>query len=107
AEAGLWVDLHRLPAPASLADLLALVGRLNASPAHDGILVQSPLPAALGRGAAQQVFDTIDPAKDVDGFHPVNVGRLVQGRAHLAPCTPAGVMEMLARSGITIGGTRA
>ena len=51
-------------------------------------------------GAAQKVFDAIDPAKDVDGFHPVNVGRLVQGRAHLMPCTPVGVMEMLDRSAI-------
>ena len=63
---------------------------LNASDEHDGILVQSPLPAAMGRDAAQRVFDAIDPAKDVDGFNPVNVGRLVQGRAHLAPCTPSG-----------------
>jgi methylenetetrahydrofolate dehydrogenase (NADP+)/methenyltetrahydrofolate cyclohydrolase len=56
----------------------------------------------MGRGAAQRVFDTIDPAKDVDGFHPANVGRLVQGRAHLAPCTPLGVIEMLDRSRIEI-----
>ena len=54
----------------------------------------------MGKGAAQQVFDAIDPAKDVDGFNPVNVGRLVQGRAMLAPCTPSGVIEMLDRSGI-------
>jgi methylenetetrahydrofolate dehydrogenase (NADP+) / methenyltetrahydrofolate cyclohydrolase len=69
--------------------------------------VQSPLPAAMGKGAAQQVFDAIDPAKDVDGFNPINVGRLVQGRALLAPCTPSGVIEMLERSGIAIAGTRA
>ncbi|MEO7274802.1 MAG: bifunctional 5,10-methylenetetrahydrofolate dehydrogenase/5,10-methenyltetrahydrofolate cyclohydrolase [Vicinamibacterales bacterium] len=106
-ESGLWVDLQRLPARASLDQLLALVQRLNASDAHDGILVQSPLPAAMGKGAAQQVFDAIDPAKDVDGFNPVNVGRLVQGRAVLAPCTPSGVIEMLDRSGIAIAGTRA
>ena len=61
----------------------------------------------MGRGAAQRVFDAIDPAKDVDGFHPVNVGRLVQGRAHLAPCTPSGVMAMLDRFGIAIAGARA
>ena len=73
-ESGLWVDLQRLPATASLDDLLALVRRLNESERHDGILVQSPLPAAMGKGAAQQVFDAIDPAKDVDGFNPVNVG---------------------------------
>ena len=106
-ETGLWVDLQRLPASASIDDLLALVDRLNRSPSHDGILVQSPLPAGMGRGAAQRVFDALDPAKDVDGFHPVNVGRLVQGRAVLAPCTPSGVIEMLERSGIRIAGARA
>lgn len=107
SESGLWVDLQRLPAGATLEALLALVARLNASDAHDGILVQAPLPAAMGRGAAQRVFDAIDPAKDVDGFNPVNVGRLVQGRAALMPCTPSGVIEMLSRSGIAIAGTRA
>lgn len=106
-ESGLRVDLHRLPADALLSDLMAMVERLNASDAHDGILVQSPLPAAMGKGAAQKVFDVIDPSKDVDGFHPVNVGRLVQGRAHLIPCTPSGVIEMLERSDIRIAGSRA
>lgn len=106
-ESGLWVDLQRLPADATLEQLLAVVVRLNASDAHDGILVQAPLPAAMGRTAAQQVFDAIDPAKDVDGFHPVNVGRLVQGRALLMPCTPSGIIEMLVRSGIPIAGTHA
>jgi methylenetetrahydrofolate dehydrogenase (NADP+) / methenyltetrahydrofolate cyclohydrolase len=106
-ESGLWVDLQRLAATASLDDLLAVVERLNLSPAHDGILVQSPLPAAMGRGAARRVFDAIDPAKDVDGFNPVNVGRLVQGRAQLMPCTPSGVIELLVRSGIPIAGADA
>ena len=106
-ESGLWVDLQRLPATATLDDLLGLVHRLNLSDRHDGILVQSPLPAAMGKAASQLVFDTIDPAKDVDGFHPINVGRLVQGRAHLAPCTPSGVIEMLIRNDIPIGGSRA
>jgi len=106
-ESGLWVDLQRLPAGARLSELLALVETLNASGRHDGILVQSPLPAAMGKGAAQQVFDAIDPRKDVDGFNPVNVGRLVQGRAVLAPCTPSGVIELLDRSGIRIAGARA
>jgi methylenetetrahydrofolate dehydrogenase (NADP+)/methenyltetrahydrofolate cyclohydrolase len=106
-DSGLWVDLQRLSANATLAQLLALVEGLNASDAHDGILVQSPLPAAMGKTAAQQVFDAIDPAKDVDGFNPVNVGRLVQGRAVLMPCTPSGVIEMLVRSGITIAGAHA
>ena len=105
--AGLRVDLERLPATASIDDLLQLVARLNASREHDGILVQSPLPAAMGKHAAQRVFDAIDPDKDVDGFHPVNVGKLVQGRAHLKPCTPSGVIEMLDRSGLAIAGRHA
>jgi methylenetetrahydrofolate dehydrogenase (NADP+)/methenyltetrahydrofolate cyclohydrolase len=106
-DSGLWVDLQRLPATAAIGDLLALVARLNGSPVHDGILVQAPLPAAMGRSATQRVFDAIDPAKDVDGFHPLNVGRLVQGRAHLVPCTPSGVIEMLERSAIPIARRRA
>jgi methylenetetrahydrofolate dehydrogenase (NADP+)/methenyltetrahydrofolate cyclohydrolase len=106
-DAGLWVDLQRLPATASLEELLALVRRLNASDRHDGILVQSPLPDAMGKQASQRVFDAIDPDKDVDGFHPVNVGRLVQGRAHLKPCTPAGVIEMLDRAGVAMAGKHA
>ena len=106
-ESGLRVDLNRLPTTASLGELLSLVERLNASDVHDGILVQSPLPDAMGKGAAQRIFDAIDPSKDVDGFHPVNVGRLVQGRAHLMPCTPSGVIEMLERSDIRIAGTHA
>ena len=106
-DAGLWVDLQRLPATASLDELLALVAFLNGSDRHDGILVQSPLPDGMGKHASQRVFDAIDPGKDVDGFHPVNVGRLVQGRAHLKPCTPSGVIEMLDRSGLPIGGRHA
>ena len=106
-ESGLEVELLRLPATATLAELLALVVRLNGSDVHDGILVQSPLPSGMGKDAAQRVFDTIDPAKDVDGFHPVNVGRLTQGRPHLAPCTPSGVIELLDRSGIAVAGRRA
>jgi methylenetetrahydrofolate dehydrogenase (NADP+)/methenyltetrahydrofolate cyclohydrolase len=106
-EAGLRTDLERLPATASLADVLALVDRLNRSDAHDGILVQSPLPAAMGPDAERRVFDVIAADKDVDGLHPMNVGRLVQGRATLASCTPSGVIELLERSGITIAGARA
>jgi len=107
AGSGLLVDLQRLPGTATLDDLLALVDALNRSERHDGILVQAPLPASMGRGATQRVFDAIDPGKDVDGFHPVNVGKLVQGRAILAPCTPSGIIEMLDRSGIPIAGARA
>jgi methylenetetrahydrofolate dehydrogenase (NADP+) / methenyltetrahydrofolate cyclohydrolase len=107
ADAGLRADLERLPASASLADLLALVDRLNRSEAHDGILVQSPLPAAIGPDAERRVFDAIRPEKDVDGLHPLNVGRLVQGRGSLISCTPAGIIELLERSAIAIAGARA
>ena len=106
-EAGLRAYLERLPDTAALADLLALVDRLNRSDAHDGILVQSPLPAAMGEDAERRVFDVIDPRKDVDGFHPVNVGRLVQNRATLAACTPSGIIELLERSNVPIAGSRA
>ena len=106
-EAGLEVRIHRLAADTSLDGVLGAVQGLNVNPDCDGILVQSPLPSALGRHATQQVFDTIDPAKDVDGFHPHNVGLLVQGRAVLAPCTPSGVMELLRREFIQVAGRRA
>ena len=106
-ESGLRADIEQLPATASLSSLLALIARLNGSGVHDGILVQSPLPAAMGADAEQRVFDALDPAKDVDCFHPENVGRLVQNRAVLAPCTPSGIIELLDRSNIPISGTRA
>jgi methylenetetrahydrofolate dehydrogenase (NADP+) / methenyltetrahydrofolate cyclohydrolase len=107
AEAGLRADLERLPATATLNSLMAVVERLNRSDAHDGILVQSPLPAAMGDDAERRVFDAVSPEKDVDGLHPLNVGRLVQNRASLVACTPSGVIELLERSGITIVGARA
>jgi len=107
SEAGFRADLERLPESASLPDVLALVGRLNASPVHDGILVQAPLPKGLGPDASPRVFDTIAPEKDVDGFAPVNVGRLLQGRPTLVPCTPLGIIELLTREGIPIAGRRA
>jgi methylenetetrahydrofolate dehydrogenase (NADP+)/methenyltetrahydrofolate cyclohydrolase len=106
-EVGLRADLERLPSTASIDELLVLVERLNRSEVHDGILVQSPLPAAMGGHAERQVFDAIDPRKDVDGLHPINVGYLVQNRATLASCTPSGVIELLERSGIQIAGARA
>ena len=106
-EAGLRADLDQMPATTTLAELLAVVERLNRSEAHDGILVQSPLPAAMGDDAERRVFDAIRPDKDVDGLHPVNVGYLVQNRASLVSCTPAGVIELLDRSGVTIAGARA
>jgi len=106
-EAGVRADLSRLQATASLAELLEIVERLNRSEAHDGILVQSPLPEAMGPDAERRVFDAIRPDKDVDGFHPINVGRLVQNRATLVAATPSGIVELLERSNITIAGARA
>jgi methylenetetrahydrofolate dehydrogenase (NADP+) / methenyltetrahydrofolate cyclohydrolase len=106
-EGGIRADVERMPATASLSDVLALVARLNRSDAHDGILVQSPLPEAMGADAERLVFDAIDPAKDVDGFHPVNVGKLVQNRATLVACTPSGIIELLERASIAISGARA
>lgn len=107
AETGLKVGVHRLPAETRLDDLLRLVGQLNDRADLDGILVQSPLPAAMGAGAAQRVFDTIDPTKDVDGFHPHSAGLLMQGRPALAPCTPSGIIELLDRERVPIAGRRA
>lgn len=106
-EAGLWVDAHRLPPTASLQDVLALVERLNRSDRHDGILVQDPLPDAMGSDAARRVVDAIDPRKDVDGFHPISVGRLVQNRPTLVPCTPSGVIELLDHAKVAISGAHA
>ena len=106
-DAGVRADLDRLPHDASLSQLLDVVDRLNRSDAHDGILVQSPLPEAMGAGAERRVFEAISPAKDVDGFHPINVGRLVQNRAALVACTPSGIIELLERSAVPIAGARA
>jgi methylenetetrahydrofolate dehydrogenase (NADP+)/methenyltetrahydrofolate cyclohydrolase len=106
-EAGFRVDLERMPATASLADVLALVERLNRSDLHDGILVQAPLPKAMGAGAQQRVFDTIAAEKDVDGFGAESVGLLVQNRPKLVACTPAGIIEMLERERIPIAGRHA
>jgi methylenetetrahydrofolate dehydrogenase (NADP+) / methenyltetrahydrofolate cyclohydrolase len=103
-EAGFRVDLERMPATASLNDVLSLVARLNASDVHDGILVQSPLPKAMGSGAEQRVFDTIAVEKDVAGFSAESVGLLVQKRPKLVACTPSGVIELLNREHIPIAG---
>lgn len=107
SESGIAVHAHRLPAATSLEELLALVDTLNRDDRVDGILVQDPLPEAMGRGAAQRVFDAIAPGKDVDGFHPENAGRLSQGRVSLAPCTPSGVIELLERENIPMRGAHA
>jgi methylenetetrahydrofolate dehydrogenase (NADP+)/methenyltetrahydrofolate cyclohydrolase len=106
-ESGLRAELVRMPSTATLDDLLRVVDRLNRDDGCDGILVQSPLPEAMGSEAERRVFDALDPAKDVDGFHPVNVGRLVQNRAALVACTPSGIIELLERSSIPIAGRRA
>lgn len=106
-ELGVRADLERLPATASLLQLIDVVERLNRSEVHDAILVQSPLPESMGPGADRRVFDAIRPDKDVDGFHPMNIGRLVQNRAALVACTPLGIIELLERSDIGIAGTRA
>ena len=92
AEAGLRSIGHTLTATAAQDELLALIERLNGDPEVDGILVQLPLPAGMD---ADRVIEAIDPAKDVDGFHPVNVGRLSAGRDALVPCTPQGCMILL------------
>ncbi|MEQ1869404.1 MAG: bifunctional 5,10-methylenetetrahydrofolate dehydrogenase/5,10-methenyltetrahydrofolate cyclohydrolase [Vicinamibacterales bacterium] len=107
AESGLHADIHRLGASTPLDDLIGLVDRLNRDDRVDGILVQSPLPQQMGADAERRVFDAIDPDKDVDGFHPTNVGKLVQGRADLVACTPSGVIEILERSGIRMAGVKA
>jgi methylenetetrahydrofolate dehydrogenase (NADP+)/methenyltetrahydrofolate cyclohydrolase len=107
AEVGFRADLERLSASATVGETIALVERLNRSDTHDGILVQSPLPKAMGAGAEQRVFDAIAPEKDVDGLTPVNVGRLVQKRAILVACTPSGIMELLDRANIPIAGRHA
>src|SRR5262249_29799350 len=92
------------PASITTEELLALVGELNRRDDVDGILVQMPLPPQVN---AKKILDAIDPAKDVDGFHPVNVGKLVAGQGALVACTPAGVMEIFRRSNIALQGSNA
>ncbi|MCC6903121.1 MAG: bifunctional methylenetetrahydrofolate dehydrogenase/methenyltetrahydrofolate cyclohydrolase FolD [Polyangiaceae bacterium] len=103
-EVGMAGAVHRLPSTVTEAELLALVQRLNADPAVDGILVQLPLPKGI---AAEKVLDAIDPAKDVDGFHPINVGALWTGKPGLVPCTPRGCMRLIAEAGVALAGARA
>jgi methylenetetrahydrofolate dehydrogenase (NADP+)/methenyltetrahydrofolate cyclohydrolase len=93
-----------LPAATSEADLLATVARLNADPAVDGILVQLPLPPQI---RADVVISAVAPEKDVDGFHPLNAGRLASGQPGLVPCTPKGVMHLLRAAGCSLPGVRA
>jgi methylenetetrahydrofolate dehydrogenase (NADP+)/methenyltetrahydrofolate cyclohydrolase len=101
---GLASWLYTPSASVTTEELLALVAQLNARNDVDGILVQVPLPSHVD---TKRVLEAVDPAKDVDGFHPMNLGRLVTGRAGLVACTPAGCMEILRRSGIPLEGANA
>jgi methylenetetrahydrofolate dehydrogenase (NADP+) / methenyltetrahydrofolate cyclohydrolase len=102
--AGMNGVVHRLPADVSEADLLKTVDALNADPAVHGILVQLPLPAHIRE---QAVIERVDPRKDVDGFHPENVGLLTVGRPRFVPCTPLGIRALLIEAGIETRGARA
>jgi len=103
-ECGLQSIGHELPGSVSQRELLALVQQLNAREDVDGILVQLPLPAHIDAAA---ILDAVDPAKDVDGLHPVNQALLVSGRAGLRPCTPLGVMRLIDTTGVDLKGARA
>lgn len=103
-QAGIESDTLTYPATMSESELLDVVDRLNSDPGVDGILVQLPLPPQINE---RRVIDAIDPLKDVDGFHPVNVGRLVLGHPGFVPATPAGIVEMLRRSDIPVAGRSA
>ena len=98
---GIYSERHDLPADTSEEELLALIDRLNKDPKIHGILVQLPLPKHIN---AEKVLYAIDPQKDVDGFHPVNVGRLMIGEPDYLPCTPHGIQQLLIRSGVEIAG---
>ena len=100
-EVGIYSDDNRLPASTSQEDLLALVKKMNTNPKINGILVQLPLPEGLDES---EVLLAIDPAKDVDGFHPMNVGKMMVGEEAFLPCTPHGIIQLLLRSGVTIEG---
>lgn len=99
--AGIFSDEHKLSAETSEAELLELIARLNTDERIDGILVQLPLPEHIDEA---KVLEAISPAKDVDGFHPYNVGRLVTGNPLFQPCTPSGVMKMLEKTGVDLKG---
>jgi methylenetetrahydrofolate dehydrogenase (NADP+)/methenyltetrahydrofolate cyclohydrolase len=103
-ELGLFSELITPPETVTTEEMLAMVNDLNRREEIDGILLQLPLPSQVD---AKRLLDAVLPEKDVDGFHPINAGRLQAGRPALAPCTPAGVIEILKRSGIPIAGARA
>jgi methylenetetrahydrofolate dehydrogenase (NADP+)/methenyltetrahydrofolate cyclohydrolase len=103
-EVGIAGAVHRLPASVTQAELLARVQELNADESVDGILVQLPLPKGID---PEPILDAIDPMKDVDGFHPVNVGALWTGKPGMVPCTPRGCMRLLREAGAQLSGARA
>ena len=100
-ELGIYSERYDLPAETTQEELLKLIDKLNKDPKIHGILVQLPLPKHLNE---EEVLYTIDPKKDVDGFHPVNVGKLMIGEPDYMPCTPAGIQQLLIRSGTKIDG---
>ncbi|MHC4571503.1 MAG: bifunctional methylenetetrahydrofolate dehydrogenase/methenyltetrahydrofolate cyclohydrolase FolD [Planctomycetota bacterium] len=102
-ELGIYSDDNRLPAETSQEELLQKVKKMNADPKINGILVQLPLPKGLNES---EVLLAIDPDKDVDGFHPMNVGKMMVGEKAFLPCTPHGVIQLLLRSGVTIEGAK-
>jgi methylenetetrahydrofolate dehydrogenase (NADP+)/methenyltetrahydrofolate cyclohydrolase len=104
AQAGIRTFDHRLPSSTGQGELLALIAKLNADPAVDGILVQLPLPAGLD---ARAIMQAVDPRKDVDGIHPDNLGHLVMGEPRFVACTPFGIMKLIEESGLTLAGTNA
>ncbi len=101
-EMGIYSDDNRLPADTTQQDLIALINRMNTDPKINGILVQLPLPKHLDES---EVLLAINPDKDVDGFHPTNIGKMVAGQAAFLPCTPHGVIQLLQRSGVKIEGS--
>lgn len=104
ADVGIRSFVHRLPAETPQEELLGLIARLNGDPAVHGLLVQVPLPAQLAVDVCQR---SIDPAKDVDGYHPLNAGRLLLGQPGFVPCTPAGILELIRSTGVELAGKEA
>ena len=102
--AGIYVDEHKLPASTNQAELLALIEKVNADPKVHGILVQLPLPKQID---SQVILNAVLPEKDADGFHPYNMGRLVEGTPIFEACTPRGVIKMIESTGVAIAGKRA
>jgi methylenetetrahydrofolate dehydrogenase (NADP+)/methenyltetrahydrofolate cyclohydrolase len=104
AQVGIYSEVHRLPESTTQEELIKLIQSFNHNPRIHGILVQSPLPKHINEEA---VVDEFDPSKDVDCFHPVNVGNLIIGKKGMLPCTPAGVIQILKRTGVAIAGKHA